>query len=473
VSQCFRWVSGKGLVRLDGRALRLPSTLPPPFGEAPCLLLLPPLWDHHGHVEAYGSLLEMADLRGCLDLGETLSRLKAQAASLSPGSWIEGFGWDQNLWGGEYPDRWMLDAVFPDDPVYLRRIDGHAAWVNSLALCKAGIDDEAPDPEGGFLLRRDGRLTGILVDKAMDLVSARIPVPDDATLRRRILAALKDLRLKGLSGVTDMGLERGTFEAFKSLDREGALLPIPVEGFFHVSGSRMEAFEAYSGDRFWLAGGKLFADGALGSRGAALHGDYCDCKGERGLLLRSTSALAHAVHSVVARGLTPAVHAIGDRAVSQVLDAFSACRSPIPPRLEHAQIVADGDVERMARLGVVASVQPCHRLSDEGWIESRLGDRVSSAYRLGSFRRAGIRLLLGTDFPIEEPDPIRNFLASATHSNPGERLDVASLLAAYSPPPSAPPIAACTLVACETPRVLDGEPQESHFISMDLPGGSS
>lgn len=452
------------ILRWGGRAGFVPAEPDPlvasflrreaPFREAPCVLLLPPLWDHHGHVAWYGALLAQADLRGCGSVQEALSRLKAASAGLAPGAWLEGFGWDQNLWGGAYPDRWQLDALFPDEPVLLTRIDGHAAWANSEALRRAGVEDGVPDPPGGLFLRREGRLTGILLDRAVEVVRRAVPSPSKAAVRERSLRAMESLKALGLCGASDMGTEPEGLEALRELDGQGAL-PLPVDSYPHVSGEAAWCGPS-EGERLAVVGGKLFADGALGSRGAALFEDYCDAPGQRGLLLRETRELAHAIQSVAAKGMIPAVHAIGDRAMEQVLEALALCGNP-PARVEHAQTVTDGQLQRLAASGATASVQPCHYLSDRAWVRSRLGERAKGAYRCGSFLRAGVPLLLGTDFPIEPPDPWRNFSACAAREE-GEGLPLPEVLAAYAPPPGRAVPGSRTLVACEGPHALAQDP---------------
>ncbi len=430
----FRWTAEKGI------AGDTPDAVPrsilasvPELAEAPALLILPPLWDHHGHIAAHGTALEQVDLRGCPSLSVALAKVQSAATENEPSEWLQGFGWDQNRWSNAYPDRRDLDAIVPDRPVLLRRIDGHAGWVNTEALERAGFGDESPDPSGGRLVREGSRLTGIVLDGALNRIEACVPPPDDADLRRRILRALNDLKETGLAGVTDMGLEESHVRILTALDREDAL-PISVEGFLWVKSGVVPSGSAYEGRRFRVVGAKFFADGALGSRGAALHEDYADQTGERGLLLWDTKVLAGALAEAAAHGLRPAVHAIGDRAVSQVLDAIELSQIPAGARIEHVQIARDEDVGRMSRLGVVASIQPCHYLSDREWAVARLGAGMSDAYRWGTLRRQGIPLLLGTDFPIESPDPVRNFSACMEREDRSERLSLETILEAYGPP---------------------------------------
>lgn len=445
MQRIFRWTYGEGIIEIgsDGCATRAAAS-DPALADAPGLLVLPPLWDHHGHIAAYGAALEQVDLRGTASFEEALEKIRRAPGGDS--EWLEGFGWDQTLWGGSFPDRRDLDVIRPDAPVLLRRIDGHAGWVNTVALRRAGFEDASPDPPGGRLLRERGRLTGIVLDEALTRVEACLPAPHEGVLRRRMLAALEDLKRSGLSGVTDMGLEPSHVNVLSDLDREGAL-PIGVEGFLWIREGGAEPGSLYRGERFSVTGAKFFADGALGSRGAALWEGYADQPDNRGLLLWETDRLAEAIARAAARGLTPAVHAIGDRAVSQVLDAVEQAAVPPGARVEHVQIAGVDSVERMARLGVVASVQPCHYLSDRRWARDRLGDGMRDAYRWGSLAKGGVPLLMGTDFPIESPDPVRTFQACLNREEAGERLTFSAVLKGYGPPAGFSPCTRATVAA--------------------------
>ncbi len=378
------------------------------------------------------------------------------------GAWLEGFGWDQNLWGGRYPSKDALDRLFPDRPVLLRRVDGHAGWANSKALELAGFGDQSPDPTGGCLLREAGRITGVLLDVALETVTALIPAPSGPELRRRMLAGLGHLRDAGLCGVTDMGLEPSQIQVLTELDREG-FLPMAVEGFAWVKPGQSELPTPQLGARFKLTGVKLFADGALGSRGAALREPYSDAPGGRGLLLWEESDMARIFRESSARGLVPAIHAIGDRAAGQVLDALDSA-GVRGARLEHAQILGDRDVERMRDLRIVAGLQPCHYLSDRSWAPARLGGRMGQAYRWGSLARAGVNLLMGTDYPIEPPGPGRNFQACAEREDARESLTVDQVIQAYAPPAWAKLNGTGTLVACGGKFALASAAEGARFV---------
>ncbi|MGA9751521.1 MAG: amidohydrolase [Acidobacteriota bacterium] len=448
MQQIVRWRAEGGFVpaRLPGRMTEAVRA-DPALAGAPFLLLLPPLWDHHGHVAALGALLCQADLRGARSPEEALERLRTASAALAPGAWLEGFGWDQNLWEGGFPHRTLLDDAFPDRPVFLRRIDGHAAWVSSAALRAGDIGESTPDPPGGLILRENEVPTGLLVDAAMEPVARRVPPPVPQELRRWLRSGLGSLRAKGLCGATDMGLERAHVETLRQMEAEGDL-PIPLDGYLDVARTGLDDLPMHRGPSFRVAGAKLYADGALGSRGACLEADYDDAPGERGLLIWEPEALHDTVRRLAVLGLPPAIHAIGDRAARIALDALHAAGWPSGSRIEHAQLLPETSIRRMREGGVIASIQPCHYLSDSPWAGALLGVRMTQAYRWGSLLRAGIPLLLGTDFPIEDHDPLRNLRAALTREPDEERLTLAEALRAYAPPPGRLSGGEGTVVGC-------------------------
>jgi hypothetical protein len=300
------------------------------------------------------------------------------------------------------------------------------------------------------------------LDVALETVTALIPAPSGLELRHRMLAGLGHLRDAGLCGVTDMGLEPSQIRVLTELDREGSL-PLAVEGFAWVKPGQTELPTPHLGARFKLTGVKLFADGALGSRGAALREPYSDSPGGRGLLLWEEADMSRVFRECSTKGLVPAIHAIGDRAAGQVLDVLESA-SVRGARIEHAQILADRDVERMRELGVVAGLQPCHYMSDRSWAPARLGGRMDQAYRWGSLARAGVSLLMGTDFPIEPPDPGRNFQACAAREKAQERLTVDQVIQAYAPPTWAKLGDMCTIVACGGALALASAAEGARFV---------
>ena len=386
---------------------------------------VPGLVDAHGHVQLLGRARREVSCADAPDEVACAARAAERARTAPPGAWIRGRGWDQNRWpGARFPAEATLTAAVPDHPVVLARVDGHACWVNAAALRAAGIGPTTPDPPGGRILRGpDGRPSGVLVDAAQDLVHAKLPPPSAAEIEQELLAGLREVVALGLTEVHDAGVGPGVLDVYRRLAAEDRL---PVRVYAMVDGeAAVPAMEAelarWRGGaelgRLTVRAVKLFADGALGSRGAALLEDYADDPGNRGLLLTPADVLRAKVRAVVRAGMQPAVHAIGDRAVSDVLSAFEAAGDlrVLRPRIEHLQIVRSRDVPRLAAAGVVASMQPVHATSDAPWVAARLGagtERTRGAYAWRTVLRAGVPLAFGSDFPVEDADP-RAGLAAA------------------------------------------------------------
>jgi predicted amidohydrolase YtcJ len=386
--------------------------------------VVPGLVDSHGHVQWLGRARSEVGCAGARDEEDCAARAAERARGTPPGRWVRGRDWDQNRWpGARFPREETLTRAVPDHPAILTRVDGHASWVNARALALAGIGRETPDPPGGRILRLpDGAPSGILVDAAQALVLARIPQPSLTEVEGELLAGLEALVALGLTEVHDAGVGPAALDAYRRLALEDRL---PLRVYAMIDGeAALPALVAELAR--WVGAGevgllsvravKLFADGALGSRGAALHEDYDDEPGNRGLLLASPEDLAARVRAVSSAGFQPAVHAIGDRAVSEVLRAFEAAGDlrPLRPRVEHLQIVRREDLPRLEAAGVVASMQPVHAASDASWVAARLGsgERLRRAYAWRSVLRAGIPLAFGSDFPVESPDPRAGLLAA-------------------------------------------------------------
>ena len=399
--------------------------------------VVPGLIDAHAHLLGLGQALLQADLVGTASKAEVVSRLRDFAATLPDGAWITGRGWDQNDWGGDgaFPTRADLDAAFPDRPVWLTRIDGHASWANTAALRAAGIDAEAaapPAPEGGAVLQDDqGRPTGVFVDAAEGLVARALPAPDAAFYEEALRRALAETTRYGLTGVHEAGVSIEALDLYRRAIDAGQF---PLRNYAMLSQDQLAAFcERYPegvehGGRLVARSLKVYADGALGSRGAALLTDYADDPGNQGLLFQSDAALRQTVTDAMRCGLQVNTHAIGDRGNRQVLDAYQAAiaetgggadRTPAGRhRIEHAQVVSLDDLERFAALGVIASVQPTHATSDMPWAETRVGsDRVRGAYAWRRLVDSGARIALGSDFPVERVDPLLGFHAAVTRQD--------------------------------------------------------
>jgi predicted amidohydrolase YtcJ len=435
------------------------SEINPPVAEPSLDLggraVLPGLVDGHGH------LMHLARARLTLDVSgitseESIATRVGQAAARTPkGQWLGGRGWDQNRWPGmRMPTRTSLDRAAPDHPVALVRIDGHATWVNSAALSASGITRETHDPTGGLVVRdARGEPTGLLVDTAQRLVHKVQPPPDDARFDAAIRDAIGECLAKGLTGIHEMGADLRALAAYRRLIERGHF---PFRNHVAVAGRDEAAWDLYRergrevmGDGRVVVGAlKLLADGALGSRGAALHHPYCDDPENTGLVLIPPDELYRLTADAVTQGFQVCVHAIGDRANTLVLDTFERVLSERPAaralrlRVEHAQILAEEDIGRFARLGVTPSMQATHCTSDMPWVVERLGaDRLHGAYAWRSLLATGVRIAGGSDFPVEDPNPFHGIYAAVTRRplsgadpgwQPGQRMTRAEAVRSFT-----------------------------------------
>ncbi|MCA9545805.1 MAG: amidohydrolase, partial [Myxococcales bacterium] len=344
-----------------------------------------------------------------------------RAALPGAAGWIRGRGWDQTRWAHDaFPDHRPLTAAAPHRPVCLRRVDGHAVWANAAAMAAAGVGAQTPDPPGGLILRdAAGQPTGVFLDEAMALVERAAPAPTDGEVTRWVRSALGALHRAGITGVHDPGATAQMVRVYRQLAAQGEL-PLRVHVLLDDNDPAIAPLLAAGpAPDPWVAvrGVKLFSDGALGSCGAWLHHPYSDRPDQTGIPIVVGAALRAKVRAHGAAGFQLAVHAIGDRAATEVLDAFEA--AGVTPahrwRIEHAQIVRPLDQARMARLGVLGLVQPTHATSDHRWATARLGARrVRTAYAWQSMARAGVRLALGSDCPIEAPAAVAGLVAAVT-----------------------------------------------------------
>ncbi|MEJ1096090.1 MULTISPECIES: amidohydrolase [unclassified Pseudoxanthomonas] len=426
--------------------------------QAPGKTVIPGLIDAHGHVMGLGYALTRADLVGARDKAEVIARLKIYEKQLPPGAWLLGSGWDQNDWPDKaFPSAADLDAAFPERPVWLERVDGHAGWANSAALraaaAKAGKTLQGDwQPAGGRIERRDGQPNGVLVDAAMALVNAAVPAPDEA-LREQALTKALDMAVRhGLTGVHDMGVPREDLALMKRFADAGRL-PLRLSAYADADSAALadlcaQGLYRHESGRLQMRGVKFYMDGALGSRGAALLEDYSDDKGNRGLLLTEPAAFESAVRKARKCGVQVATHAIGDRGNRIVLDTYTRVLGDSKDsnqrwRIEHAQMVALDDIPRFASLGVIASMQPTHATSDMPWVQDRIGpQRIKGAYAWQRFRASGARLALGSDFPVESADPRLGLYAAVTRQGragqppggwfPDQRLTVVEALRGFT-----------------------------------------
>ncbi|WP_257385925.1 amidohydrolase [Tahibacter caeni] len=416
--------------------------------------VLPGLIDAHGHVLGLGLSLLNADLRGTRSKAEIIGRLRKQATVMPADAWLVGRGWDQNDWPEKaFPTAADLDAAFPQQPVYLSRVDGHAAWVNSAALRRIARDlDGDWQPDGGRIERRDGKPTGVFVDGAMDLPEAVMPKPDAALKRKAYELAFAVLVANGLTGVHDAGVSRDDLLVLRGLADTGRL-PLRIYAMADADGAALDALcrdglYAHAGGRLQMRAVKLYVDGALGSRGAALNADYSDDPGNRGLFVTAPEEFRRIAAKAKGCGVQVATHAIGDRGNRLVLDTYAqvlgdAASGDHRWRVEHAQIVDPADIARFAQLRVIASMQPTHATSDMPWAQARLGrERLAGAYAWRRFVDAGVPLALGSDFPVEQVSPLLGLYAAVTRQDlagkprqgwlPAQRLSLAEAVRGFS-----------------------------------------
>lgn len=389
--------------------------------------LLPGLTDAHAHIYSQGQLVAEVDLVGTTSLAAAVERIRVYAEANPRNAWVLGRGWNQVLWDGKaFPTAGDIDRVVDDRPVHLRRIDGHASWANTRALEIAGIDRDTPDPIGGKIMRdANGDATGVLIDRAMDLVSRHVPQPDKEAMRNSYRAANQLLVSLGLTSIHDAGISLEQAEVLLSMADDGEL-DIRVAAMLGGAGEVLDGFgeplEAYGNDHIDIRMVKLFSDGALGSRGAAMIEPYQDDPENRGLPFWTQDELNAQVKKANDRGFQVGVHAIGDLGNRMVIEAFDFAQggeaSPLRNRIEHTQIVALEDIPRIRDLGLIASMQPIHATSDMNMAEDRVGpERIQGSYAWRRMLENDIVLASGSDFPVELPNPFLGLYAAVTRQD--------------------------------------------------------
>jgi predicted amidohydrolase YtcJ len=404
--------SGARLIDLDGKTV------------------LPGLIDSHGHLYGLAVSYTRANLVGAASKQEALDRLREFEAELPEGEWLLGRGWDQNDWPEQqFPDRTDLDTFFPDRPVWLRRIDGHAAWANSVAIAQADTKLSGEwQVEGGHIQRdASGEPVGIFIDGAMQYIEDVVPETSPELIDSALDVATNTLVSLGLTGVHDPGVGLDIIRLYQRKISEGAM---PLRVYAMADGINEttnwlcnEGTLSDPSGRLLMRSVKLYADGALGSRGAALLQDYSDETGNRGLMFVSADEMQSALRKVFSCGLQAGVHAIGDAANRLVLDAYEQVLSEYPEnpgrhRIEHAQILDPQDIPRFSELAVIAAMQPTHATSDMYWAGERLGaDRLAGAYAWRSLLDSGALLAFGSDFPVEEVNPMLGIHAAVTRQD--------------------------------------------------------
>jgi len=378
--------------------------------------------DAHAHLLNLGLALRTVDLVGTRAYEEVVSRVVERAKTARPGEWIRGRGWDQNDWADtRFPTHDALSRAVPNNPVYLTRVDGHAALVNAKALELAQVTAATPDPSGGRFIRDSaGNPTGVLVDNAQGIVGRVIPAASRTELREQTLAAITEANRWGLTGIHDAGVGPEGIAVYEELAKE-ARYNLRNYVMIRASDSVLDEFlrrgpqKALYDGRLWIRSIKITADGALGSRGAALLEPYSDDPGNTGLLTTPPERIKSVAVRALRAGFQVNVHAIGDRANRIVLDQFEAALREVPTadhrfRIEHAQILRYQDVPRFAELDVIPSMQGSHQTSDMYWVPNRLGwARAQGAYAWRSLLNTGVVIPNGSDFPVEAVNPLISF----------------------------------------------------------------
>lgn len=418
--------------------------------------VLPAFTDSHIHFAAFGLALRQVELRACRSLRDAVDAIASAARTARAGEWIRGRGWDKNLWPeGRFPGKEDLDPVTGDHPALLHSKDGHAAWVNSRALARAGITRATPDLEGGMIVRdpRTGEPTGLLAERAVHPVTALAGRPSPEALEEAIRDATDAAHRVGIAGVHVM--EGGdVLSAVQRLRARGALgvrvcMMIPEDA---LDAAIALGMRSGFGDPMVRVGGvKIFADGALGSQTASLLRPYEGQPENFGVVVRTRAQLHALVHRAASHGVAAAVHAIGDQANRWVLDAFEAARPEtarwgLRHRIEHVQLLHPHDLPRLAALDVIASMQPIHCTQDRDIADRYWGDRSRYAYAFRSLLRCGTRLAFGSDAPVETLDVLAGIYAAVTRKRreepdrpawyPEESLAVEEAVRAYTEGPA-------------------------------------
>ncbi|WP_076409994.1 amidohydrolase [Shewanella sp. UCD-KL12] len=391
--------------------------------------MLPGLIDAHGHILGWGLNLMRTNLRGSQSEEEAVQRT-ITFRTLNPElNWVQGRGWNQVLWPEKsFPTAASLDKHFPNTPVWLRRVDGHAGWANTAAMKLAGIDSNTQSPEGGEIIRtQTGEPSGVFIDNAMSLISTAIPDLSVAEQETVLKAAMTDLARLGLTSVHDAGVGSETITAYKNLANKDEM-PIRVYGMVAAGDPKFSALMAkgpyhHNSGMLDFSSVKISSDGALGSRGAALIEDYSDLHGHKGLLLHSNKQLKSYMTTAMKAGFQVNTHAIGDHANKLVLDSYEALieqtgTKPLRHRVEHAQILRLEDIPRFAELGIIASMQATHATSDKNMAEDRVGsERIKGAYAWHKLLEANAIIAAGSDFPVEPANPFFGLHASVTRQD--------------------------------------------------------
>ena len=391
--------------------------------------LLPGMTDAHGHVSSLGFSLLRIDLRG-LESAQKTAQIVAQYAAQKPAlSWIQGRGWNQVLWADkQFPSAAILDAQIDDRPVWLERIDGHAGWANSATMKLAGITKDTLSPAGGEIIRDTaGEPTGILIDNAMTLVMDIIPQPNDDEITLALDTVSKHFFILGITSTHDAGVSSAEHALYRKTADKGQM-QVRIYGMISSTNTDLDQTFAQGHsiddqDFYTIRSVKIYTDGALGSRGAAMLEPYADRPDHSGLLLTSAEQLRSLFSRAIKADFQVAIHAIGDRGNRIALDEVEYAYATVGGRhlrhrIEHSQIVTLEDIPRFKSLDVIPSMQPTHATSDMNMAEDRIGaERLKGAYAWRRFLDQGSRVVSGSDYPIERADPFAGIHAAVTRQN--------------------------------------------------------
>jgi predicted amidohydrolase YtcJ len=392
--------------------------------------VVPGLIDAHAHLVGLGSSLRTVDLTGTHSIDEVVARVAARARQVRPGEWIRGRGWNQNEFADtRFPTNEALSRAVPDNPVILSRVDGHALLANAKAIELAHVTAQTQDPAGGRILRGAGNVpSGVFVDAAQRLIGRVVPPPSPDELRAQVLAAVAEANKYGLTGLHDPGESQATIDLYEELARAGQFNLrdyVMIDGdsttiaHYFQRGPQQALYDGH----IWIRAIKMYADGALGSRGAALLEDYSDEPGNRGLVQSPPEQIERVAEEALRRGFQVNTHAIGDRANRTTLDAYEQALRAVPHadhrfRIEHAQVIHRQDIPRFAQLGVIPSMQTSHQTSDAAMTMNRIGwTRVQGAYAWRSLLNTGTIIANGTDTPVEPVNPLIGFHSAVTRQD--------------------------------------------------------
>jgi predicted amidohydrolase YtcJ len=408
--------------------------------------VLPGFIDAHGHLMSLGESFLKLDLKGVATPEEVARRVKEKAAVLRTGEWILGWGWDEGKWAAKYPTHELLTQAAPTNPVFLTGLHSFAAWVNQRALLIAGINKNTADPVNGKIIRdpKTGEPSGVLLNRAQDLVASHVSPPDLDGVKIALELAARECLRNGLTSVHEARVTPIMLQAFREMVKKGRL---PLRVYAMLDGSNSALIDEWlklgpeidPQHKLTIRSIKVFADGALGSRGAALFEPYSDAPDTKGSITTSESDIYNLTRRSLERGFQVATHAIGDAANHQVLNAYqkaikdaSQTRSAgamsggrdARLRIEHAQVLAASDIPRFAELGVIASMQPTHCTSDMAWAEKRIGpERIKGAYAWRSVLKTGAHVPISSDFPGETLNPFYGIYAAVTRQDPQGKPD--------------------------------------------------